>query len=165
MDPKIIFNDVMLNYKNLTIYDIYKIGYLACCIDNDVHTINNKKRYNLYKDNLEICNLTKLKKYLQQDFDIENVELSEPIVIKHKKYSNTITDMLDIRKGKYKERRYKKIVLPLQKDYKKSNASNASNVSKKSIEKITLQENYKKTEESIEKMNTALRLLKSKNLI
>ena len=124
-----------LSISKLTIENVFTIGYLAACKDNNINKINQKNRYTLYTKSLKLDNQSQLRLNLIRDFDIKNLPKSNPIIVQRKQYSNTISDIEDVRK--------------LQKNSKL--ISRGSKYSKATIQ------NYKKTIYCINKMNNKLK--------
>ncbi len=139
MDIKSIYEKTItdLSKSKLTIENVFTIGYLAACKDHNNNKINQKNRYTLYTKSLKLNNQSELSRDLIRDFDIKHFPKEEPIIVKRKKYSNTISDIDDIRQ--------------LQNNNKL--ISRSSKYSQYTIQ------NYKKTIDCINKMNNKLKHL------
>ena len=140
MNIESIYKKTIIDLKKskLTIENVFTIGYLAACKDHNINEINQKNRYTYYTKSLKLDNQSQLRLDLIRDFDIKKLPKSKPLIVKRKKYSNTISDIDDIRR--------------LQ-----NNNKFISRGSKYS--KVTIQ-NYKKTIYCINKMNNQLKYLK-----
>ena len=140
LNLKNIYNKTILDLSKskLTIENVFTIGYLAACKDHNIKEINQKNRYNLYTKSLKLDNQLQLKRDLIRDFDIKNFPKGKPIIVKRRQYSNTISNIHDIRK--------------LQNNSKL--ISRSSKYSKATIH------NYEKTIYCINKMNHKLKYLK-----